>query len=126
MVSAIETWLESSVESTCDDMEETLTSPGRNEAYEFEKILEMERLRAPAVSLQGYRTSEQVYVPTTGENDFNGSRVFSKAKLAAVITRIAESGKEIYKTNLNKLLLGLSQIIRKKYYRGQDEEEQIK
>jgi hypothetical protein len=98
---SVRTWLERRFDSLMEEVEEVLTSPDRNEAHEFRRILnaavEKGEVAVPLV------VSQAVQAIAT-ESVFTGFRKFSPEKLGAMIAYFAENGKEIYKTKLNKLL----------------------
>ena len=77
-------------------------SPHLVESQRFREILEAPQIVRPPMP-------EQVAAPMTvpdaaGSTVFNGFRNFSPSRLGAMIEHIARSGRDIYKTNLNKLL----------------------
>lgn len=96
---ALETWLERRADELVESLPELLTSPSRTQAQEFRLELES------AASVPSETSTQQAPEESLEKGTvFTGSRAFSKEKLAAMVAYIANSGKEIYKTNLNKLL----------------------
>ncbi|CAN5529488.1 hypothetical protein BH18ACI3_BH18ACI3_20220 [soil metagenome] len=97
VIKAISAWLESHFDKITEDIEELVTSPGRPEAHEFRWHLER--------AVRDAARPAQVAVAAEAEaNVFNGNRVFSFEKLAAMTAYLASKGSSIYKTKLNKLL----------------------
>lgn len=96
---ALQTWLESRFDRMIEGLGEVITSPHLAESKHFREILEARMIDddrpvpasvpAPAVAV---------------ESIFTGARAFSPDKLGAMIEYIAAKGRDIYKTNLNKLL----------------------
>jgi len=89
---ALRRWFEDRVETAAEDIEDLLTSPFRKEAQQFGRML-----------TQVFRET-QLPAKTAEESVFTGFRVFSAAKLAAMISYLAQKGHSVYKTKLNKLL----------------------
>jgi uncharacterized phage-associated protein len=94
---ALRTWLDKRVEQLSEDLGELLTTPNREEAREFRKIVE-----AAGRSIDV--PQDRLEPATADSRVFNGNRDFSIEKLASMTAYIATRGKEIYKTKLNKLL----------------------
>lgn len=99
---ALQTWMESRFDSMLEELGEVITSPHLAESQTFRRILE-ERMEAvaPAASNQKLETPE---LETSTPSIFTGARPYSSEKLGAMIEYIAACGRDIYKTNLNKLL----------------------
>ena len=93
--SALTSWVETRYDRMIESLPETLTSPHLAEAKEFRRILE-----------ENYSTAgvPESVLDTETATVFTGARPFAKEKLGAMIAYFAEHGKNIYKTNLNKLL----------------------
>ncbi len=101
IAAAINGWIEDRVERIYDDAAEVITSPHMAESLRFREILES--VASPAAE----PVTSPVPAPVPAAEHvsiFNGFRTFSPAKLGAMIEYIARSGRDIYKTNLNKLL----------------------
>jgi len=95
--SAISAWLDKHFDSITAQLDD-LISPGGPDAFEFQRHLE----RAVRDMTRNLHTGA---VPIEAEvNVFNGNRMFSFEKLAAMTAYIADKGNSIYKTKLNKLL----------------------
>ena len=92
---ALTSWVESRYDRIIESLPETLTSPHRAEAMEFRRILEENYIPA---------TEQETPPVVAAETVFTGARPFAQEKLGAMIAYFAEHGKNIYKTNLNKLL----------------------
>lgn len=89
------------IEHIEESMLETFTSPGRNEFHELAGVL------AERSSLaKGVEVEETVALANEfgDEGVFNGYRVFSRDKLAAMMEYLTSKGHHVYKTSLNKLL----------------------
>ncbi len=96
---ALETWLESRFDRMLEDLGEVITSPHLAESRHFREVLDA------CMAAQGRPVAAPVPVPATAvDSIFTGARAFSPEKLGAMIEYIAASGRDIYKTNLNKLL----------------------
>ena len=98
---ALNTWLETRLDNMIEEMGEVITSPHMAESQHFRRILE-ERM-----SSEPQQQAVPAETPVTEEESasiFTGARPFSPAKLGAMIEYIARQGRDIYKTNLNKLL----------------------
>lgn len=96
---AVRSWIVRRVDSFTDDIIDRLTMPGRDEAHEFKALLNE--------SLENARTAEPQRSAANADAEssvFTGFRPFSKERLGAMALYIAEKGKDIYKTKLNKLL----------------------
>ncbi|MGI8812420.1 MAG: Panacea domain-containing protein [Pyrinomonadaceae bacterium] len=92
---AVRSWLALRADDYVDDLAELLTSPGRSEANAFAGIL--------ASSTAATRVLDDV-AEYAEESVFTGYRKFSRERLGAMAVYIAERGREVYKTKLNKLL----------------------
>lgn len=95
--SSVVSWLHSRVDQLFEDAVERLTSPSWEEARDFARMLDAaEAKSAPAV------------VPAAAQAEaatvFTGNRTFSLEKMAAMISYLAASTSDLYKTKLNKLL----------------------
>jgi len=89
-------WFRGSVAALTADAAEAITTPGREESREFRSALR-----------KIHETSREAEVARTRESEssvFTGFRPFSADRLAAMALYVAEKGKDIYKTKLNKLL----------------------
>jgi hypothetical protein len=99
--SAVQEWLDQRVEALLDDMPEVLTSPHRPEANLFAEILDKQlHMSVPANLTRAEAEAET----QSEESVFSGHVPFSPAKLSAMVQYITQSGRRIYRTNLNKLL----------------------
>jgi uncharacterized phage-associated protein len=96
---ALTDWIETRYDRMIESLPEVLTSPELAEAQEFRRILEAHHRPSPA-----FASSAAAESALETSTVFTGSRPFAKEKLAAMIAYMAEHGKNIYKTNLNKLL----------------------
>jgi hypothetical protein len=92
---ALRAWLDLRVDKFSEDLAEVLTTSGRPESREFQKIL-MESFSGVSESAPQSEEAES--------NVFTGFRPFSAERLGAMATYIATKGRDIYKTKLNKLL----------------------
>ena len=102
IIAAINWWVESRLENIYEEIGEVLMSPHLPESQQFRAILEAPQMIRPAMPEPAPVPRE---VPeTAGTTVFNGFRNFSPSRLGAMIDHIARSGRDIYKTNLNKLL----------------------
>ncbi len=100
-------WLEQRFDRMLEEIGEVITSPHLAESQAFREILEQQaRAASPAVETAEAQAAAAATAaqPAPAETIFNGKRPFSREKLAAMIEYIARSGRDIYKTNLNKLL----------------------
>src|SRR6476469_4893049 len=97
--SALMSWVETRYDRMIESLPETLTSPQLAEAQEFRRLLEENYSAVPA-----RETVPQAQEQADAATVFTGARPFAKDKLGAMIAYFAEHGKNIYKTNLNKLL----------------------
>ena len=96
--SSVVEWLSSRLDILFEDAFERLTSPSYEDAREFARLLDDAEPRlAPA---SGLAEAPQ----TEGLNVFNGNRIFSPDKMAAVVSYFASNATSLYKTKLNKLL----------------------
>ena len=104
---ALETWMERRFDSMLEELGEVITSPHLAESQNFRQILE-ERMEVESASQPAARAASASAVsapaPDVSVNIFTGSRAYSPEKLGAMIEYIAAKGRDIYKTNLNKLL----------------------
>jgi uncharacterized phage-associated protein len=97
---ALTRWLESRFDRMLEELGEVITSPHLTESQEFRKMLDEEARADAAIPAVG---SDTVAHPETA-TVFTGNRQFSPERLGAMIRYIVDSGYDIYKTNLNKLL----------------------
>jgi uncharacterized phage-associated protein len=97
IVRALRGWLVKRVDALTEDLSEVLVSKRRDEAREFKHMLDesFEASRILAALPEEEERESSV---------FTGLRPFSMEKLGAMALYIAEHGKDIYKTKLNKLL----------------------
>lgn len=105
IMAAINAWLEVRLERIYDEIAEVITSPHMAESMRFREILES--ASQPATKAVAATASAAVPAAVSAAQSgsiFNGFRSFSPAKLGAMIEHIVRSGRDIYKTNLNKLL----------------------
>jgi uncharacterized phage-associated protein len=93
---AVRSWLVRRADSFTEDVVDRLTTPGRDEAREFKSLLNE--------SLENAQTAKNAAAATPDSSVFTGFRPFSHERLGAMALYIAEKGKDIYKTKLNKLL----------------------
>lgn len=95
---SLERWLDRHFDLFVETAAELLTTPGRDEAIEFARILhEMEgETQAAAVP--------EAVAEIAAHPVFNGNRPFSPVRLAAMMGYLGTKGKQLYKTKLNKLL----------------------
>src|SRR3982750_3214546 len=99
VVRALRSFLVRRVDALTKDVSEILTSPARDEAREFRHLLNESFNAARTVKEDALREAMEAE-----SNVFTGFRPFSMDKLGAMALYIAEKGKDIYKTKLNKLL----------------------
>jgi hypothetical protein len=99
--SAVQQWLDQRFEALLDDMPEVLTSPHMPEAHRFLEILEEQMQSSVPANLTKAEAPQEIEAE---ESVFSGHVPFSPAKLGAMIQYITRSGRNIYRTNLNKLL----------------------
>ena len=95
VVRAVRSWVALRADNYVDDLAEVLTSPGRDEAKSFAGML--------ASSTAETRVPDDA-VEADEESVFTGYRKFSRERLGAMALYIAERGRDVYKTKLNKLL----------------------
>jgi uncharacterized phage-associated protein len=96
---ALNTWLESRFDNMIESLGEVITSPHMAESQQFRRILE-ERMQSEPQA----HTAAAAVEAAEGASVFTGARAFSPEKLGAMIEYISQKGRDIYKTNLNKLL----------------------
>lgn len=84
-----------------ENMHELFTSPGSREFAQLARLLEQQKLQSRAVEVEEAVELAQEF---GDESVFNGKRVFSKNKMAAMIEYLTAKGNHVYKTSLNKLL----------------------
>src|SRR5688500_1670143 len=96
IVAALQDWLELHLDRLADDLPELLSTPALSEAREFRRHVNELMVRDVRTKIP-IRETEVVDV-------FTGHRVFSFEKLAAMTAYIAQNGRRVYKTKLNKLL----------------------
>ncbi|MEO7539584.1 MAG: Panacea domain-containing protein [Pyrinomonadaceae bacterium] len=101
---ALETWLESRFDRMLEQLGEVITSPHLAESRDFRRILEERMEGAPQRATTAAAFGAAVATVATDATIFTGARSYSPEKLGAMIEYIAERGRDIYKTNLNKLL----------------------
>ena len=99
---AITNVFEERMESLTEDIGDLLTSPSTDESFLFRRYLE-EALESVQV-FDTEEASDTVFDESEPATVFNGFRPFSPQRLAAMVAYIAEKGKDVYKTKLNKLL----------------------
>jgi len=91
-------WLGQRLDTLFEDAFERLTSPSYEDAREFARLLDhVKPAEAAAASAVGSTQVEDV-------NVFNGNRLFSPDKMAAIVSYFAANASNLYKTKLNKLL----------------------
>ena len=90
-------WLHSTVDQLFEDAFERLTQPSWDEAREFARMLEEDRAKAQPGESPSVVAAESSPI-------FTGNRTFSLEKMAAMISHIASSSQDLFKTKLNKLL----------------------
>jgi uncharacterized phage-associated protein len=104
---ALETWMERRFDQMLEDLGEVITSPHMAESQNFRQILE-ERMELESAGQPAARATSapaaSAPAPDVSVNIFTGSRAYSPEKLGAMIEYVAAKGRDIYKTNLNKLL----------------------
>jgi uncharacterized phage-associated protein len=90
-----------------EELGEVITSPHLTESQNFRRILE-ERMeaaaRAPLAATAAASATAASSATAAEPSIFTGARTYSPEKLGAMIEYIAAKGRDIYKTNLNKLL----------------------
>ncbi|HKP68869.1 MAG TPA: Panacea domain-containing protein [Pyrinomonadaceae bacterium] len=87
-------WLSLRLDTLFEDAVERLTSPTYEDARDFARLLDDAQPAEKA----------SVAVAAAGLNIFNGNRIFSPDKMAAVVSYFATNASNLYKTKLNKLL----------------------
>jgi uncharacterized phage-associated protein len=92
---AVREWIVRRADSMAEDLVERLTAPGRDAAREFKSLL--------GEALESVKSAEPE-AAAAESSVFTGYRPFSTERLGAMALYIAEKGKDIYKTKLNKLL----------------------
>lgn len=83
-----------------EDLDEVLTSPHMPESKELHRMLEA----AMAEPYAAIEAAPETIKAATGETVFSGFKPFSTAKFGAMVDYFAGKGRDIYKTNLNKLM----------------------
>lgn len=96
VVRAVRSWLALRADTYVDEVAELLTTPGKSESIAFESIL--------ANSTSDVQIIADEVDDLLAETVFTGFRPFSSERLGAMALYIAEKGRDIYKTKLNKLL----------------------
>jgi len=88
-------WLSLRLDTLFEDAVERLTSPSYEDARDFARLLD-----------DAQPAEEKTAAATAAEalNIFNGNRIFSPDKMAAVVSYFAANAASLYKTKLNKLL----------------------
>ena len=90
-------WLGQRLDTLFEDAVERLTSPSYEDAREFARLLDdAEPAEAGAPAMGAAQVEEA--------NVFNGNRIFSPDKMAAIVSYFAANASNLYKTKLNKLL----------------------
>lgn len=89
-------WLSSRLDTLFEDAVERLTSPSYDDAREFARLLD--------VAEPSTQPTTAVAHDAEAINVFNGNRIFSPDKMAAVVSYFAANAASVYKTKLNKLL----------------------
>lgn len=87
-------WLGERLDTLFEDAFERLTSPSYEDAREFARLLDHAE---PAEATVGATQAGEL-------NVFNGNRIFSPDKMAAIVSYFAANASNVYKTKLNKLL----------------------
>ena len=87
-------WLNLRLDSLFEDALERLTSPSYEDAREFARLLDVAE---PADTASAAAKAGDL-------NVFNGNRLFSPDKMAALVSYFASTASNLYKTKLNKLL----------------------
>ena len=95
--SSVVSWLHSQVDRLFENAVERLTSPSWEEAREFARMLDEAESRKESARVPAVAQAEEATI-------FTGNKVFSLEKMAAMISRIADTTSDLYKTKLNKLL----------------------
>jgi uncharacterized phage-associated protein len=93
---AVIAWLYTRLDSMFEDAVERLTSPTFEDAREFARVLDADGAaeNAPAQAAAG----------AEAPGVFNGNRIYSQDKMAAMVAYFAAKASSLYKTKLNKLL----------------------
>ncbi len=93
--------LEYKLDAIEENMHELFTTPGTREFSQLATMLEQSKLEDRAVEV-----GEAVELAQEFGDDsvFTGRRIFTKAKMAAMIEYLTAHGNNVYKTSLNKLL----------------------
>lgn len=90
-------WLSLRLDTLFEDAVERLTSPSYEDAREFARLLDdAEPVKARSAAAGAEQVEEL--------NVFNGQRIFSPDKMAAIVSYFAANASNLYKTKLNKLL----------------------
>jgi uncharacterized phage-associated protein len=89
-------WLSLRLDTLFEDALEKLTSPSYEDARHFARLLEDAQ--------PGEKKAAATAAEAEGLNIFNGHRIFSPDKMAAVVSYFAANASNLYKTKLNKLL----------------------
>ena len=94
---AVVEWLNSRLDSLFEDAVERLTSPSFEDAREFARVLDDlgEGVEGPDAQVPAVAEAPSV---------FNGNRIYSQDKMAAMVSYFAAKASSLYKTKLNKLL----------------------
>lgn len=95
---SLDRWLDRHFDLFVETAAELLTTPGRDEAIEFARILQ-ETEKGTLAAAVPEMVREAAAHPV-----FNGNRPFSPVRLAAMMGYLGTKGKQLYKTKLNKLL----------------------
>ncbi len=90
-------WLDERLDGLVEEALERLTSPTYDDYRQFAQILERVDGKSTVAPIRPELSAETVSV-------FNGYRLFSLEKMAAMIAYLANSTSDLYKTKLNKLL----------------------
>lgn len=88
-------WLSIRLDTLFEDALERLTSPSYEDARDFARLLD---------DAQPAEGKTAAAAAAEGLNIFNGNRIFSPDKMAAVVSYFAANAASLYKTKLNKLL----------------------
>lgn len=95
--SSVVSWLDSRVDQLFEDAVERLTSPSWDEARDFARMLEESEAKSTSNAVAAVAQVGAASI-------FTGHKIFSLEKMAAMISYIAASTADLYKTKLNKLL----------------------
>ncbi|MFN2501247.1 MAG: Panacea domain-containing protein [Pyrinomonadaceae bacterium] len=102
---SLKIWLENRFDRILEEIGEIITSPHMAESQDFRRILEEQAGFAGVTETQGaFAAAAEPVADQAAGTVFNGNRPFSPQRLGAMIRYISDSGRDIYKTNLNKLL----------------------